>query len=491
MHQFRLFGVIDMKYLRYALIALGLLASPVNAGTVYVDIAGNGGAATNSGGTDTSSPTASGTAATNVGTTVTLDVSTNLGAVVTTPGLTQSSINIAGATNANRTLFWITGITSGCTGTAVACVITVDTAPTGLTSNAWVVGGRYLWPSGSTASVIDGALGLSGGADVVTFNTTPATRTTTYIIARNSGTTTTGLITIQGKSGVRPVLQMTAGTGSAINLNTLNNWKISNLQLNCGTSTTDCIQNSNGAGIWIDNVYASAGGGSFLNAPGNGLRLTNSEITGFVGVALASTTSVGKITGNYIHNNTSDAVTGTSTTCSMTFIDNLIASNGGRGIALTGTPTTQAQACTFEGNTIVNNTGIGIEVGNANYVVNLRNNIIANTGAVNTVKWDAGSAELFGEHGYNVYWNGTGSGVSGLTPNGTEFTTNPLFVNSGAGNYAITNSSPAAGSGYPSANGGAFPGTGNSASVGYRDIGAFQRQVTAGGSGGHVIGGGL
>jgi hypothetical protein len=46
-----------MKHLKYLIITLGLLASPANAGTIYVDITANGALAANSGGTDTTCPT--------------------------------------------------------------------------------------------------------------------------------------------------------------------------------------------------------------------------------------------------------------------------------------------------------------------------------------------------------------------------------------------------------------------------------------------------
>jgi len=123
-----------MRKLLTFLIALGAVAFAHSAdlGTVYVDVAGNGGLAANSGGTDTTCPTScvSGKAATWTSgvNSVTLDTNTNLTGVVTTPGLTQSSINLPTATNANRTIFWIASVT-GCTGTG-ACSITLDTAPT-------------------------------------------------------------------------------------------------------------------------------------------------------------------------------------------------------------------------------------------------------------------------------------------------------------------------------------------------------------------------
>jgi hypothetical protein len=462
---------------------LWLLLSPAIAGTIYIDTAGNGAAATNSGTTNTTTPTATGTAATVVGTTVTLDTNTNLTGVVTTPGVTQSAINIAGATNPGRTIFWITTPVTGCTGTG-ACTITVDTAPTGVTTNSWAVGGRYLMPSGTTADVFDGALGLSGGQDIVSFNTTPASRTTTaYITARNAGTSTTGLITIQGTAGTRPILQITGTTGSIINLGALAGYKISNLQF-VSASTTDTIQNAVGA-LWIDNLYVSSCGGTAATLATVGVRVTNSEITGCAGDGLTfASAATGTVCGNYIHGNTGSGINVTATSPNNLLIcDNLIVSNSGRGIYESGAISAVSNCLVLLGNTIANNTLPGLEVANANASVMLRNNIIYENSATHpTVLWDAGTAEALGNHSYNVFFNASAGGnLSGLTANGTEFTTNPGFVNSGTGNYAITSSSPAAGTGYPSVSGGSFPGTGNASTVGYLDIGAFQRQVTAGG----------
>jgi len=483
-----------MKHLRYVLLALGLLvSSQADAGTVYVDTAGtNGALATNSGSTDTTTPTASGTGITCATTTCTItDASINLGTVVTTPGLTQTSINIAGATNTARTLFWVTGVTSGCVGLAVNCVITVDTAPTG-SLTGWAVGGRYLWPSGATANVVEGALGLSGGQDAVIFNTTPAVRSTgSYITLHNPGTSTTGYLLFQGKAGVRPKLQ-TTGNASVMNMGTQANWKISNLELAADTTsgTADIIQNC-GANSWFDNVLISSSGGNGFICSST-TRITNSEVTGVAtdGVSINAAGSI--ISGNYIHGNTGAGINYINSVPNVAITDNLIIGNTGRGIYISGTPASQAHDALIEGNTIADNTGVGLEVANTNTVVTLRNNIIYNNNSANLVKWDAGTAEQFGSHGYNVFFSSSTGSLSGLTANSTESTSDPKFVSPGTGNtanYALSTGSSAAGIGWPSVNGGSFPGTGNSASVGYKDLGAFQRQVTAGGQG--IIGGGL
>jgi hypothetical protein len=481
-----------MNYLKHLIagLALGLivLCSQADAGTVYVDTAGaNGALATNSGSTDTTTPTATGTAASNVGTTVTLDVSTNLGTVITTPGLTQSSINIAGATNANRTLFWITGVTSGCTGTAVACIITVDTAPTGLTSNAWAVGGRYLWPSGSTANVVEGALGLSTGSDVVTFNTSPAARTTVFATLRNPGTSSTGNLVFQGKAGTLPVLTISSGSSSQFfNINNQANWTFSNLSFS-NLSTAVAIANSN-TNLVLQNVKIAGGAG--LGTLSLQDKMIGGEISGSSGDGIAVSNN-SFIKGVYIHGNTGNGITVSVLNPISVIVNNLITGNS-KGISLSGASNTPGFGVTIDHNTIYGNSSDGLNVANANTVVTLTNNIFQDNGQTSgyNVNWAAGTAQLFSTHSNNVFYQsgaGTPTGnLLNLTANSTEFTTNPLFANAGSANFAIGNLSPAAGSGVPSV----FPSIGTGLTSSFPDMGAAQRQVTAG-SGGYIIGGGL
>ena len=465
-------------HLRYALIALGLLVSPVDAGTIYVDTAGNGGAAANSGTSDTASPQATGTAATVVSTTVTLDTNTNLTGIVTTAGLTQSAINIAGATNANRTIFWITGVT-GCTGTG-ACSITVDVAPTGVTTNNWVVGGRYLWPSAATVNVVEGALGLSGGQDAVTFNTSPASRTGIFLTLRNPGTTSTGNIVIQGKAGTLPVLTMSSGVAAFFNQNTQSGFTISNLSLS-NSGTGGAIQNSSSY-LVLQNVKIAGGAGT--GTLSGVAQIIGGEISGSSTDGITSS-SILRVKGAYIHGNSGNGITVSVANPSAFIQNNLIVGNTLKGISLSGTSTSQSHSTIVDHNTIYGNLSDGFSVTNANTVVTLTNNILQDNGQTSgyNVDWIAGNAQLFGVHSNNVFYQsgaGTPTGnLLNLTTNATELTTSPQFVATGSNNFAIANASPAAGAGTPSN----LPSIGTSLTASFPDIGAAQRQVTAGGQG--------
>ncbi len=440
-------------------------------GTIYVD-ASTGNAA-NSGCTNNSSPIASGTAATLAGLVLTLDGSPNLSSLIDTPGPTQSTINLAGATNANRTIFWITDFDD------TAKTVTVDAAPTGLSSGSisWRIGGQYVWPGGSTANVVEGALGLSLAQDILQFNNTPATRTAIYLTARNAGNTTTGWITVRGATGVRPKLQITAGNVSPFNLANLGNWKIENLEF--ASTTTGAVQaTSVGVNNWFDNILVSAGAGAGLDVNGTGTRVTNCEVNGVTGNGITCSANC-VIEGNHIRLCGGDGIVYTGTANYVFVLNNLIAGNTGRGVYQNSSPSAQTPCMFIIGNTIINNTLAGIQFSNINCPSYIRNNIVKNSNAANLCTWTAGSSELFCHHSHNVFYS-SGGGALGITLSATEFNSDPLFVSEGGGNYAISNSSPAAGSG--------TLGTPlNSSSTGYRDIGAFQRQVTAGG-GAYVIG---
>jgi hypothetical protein len=441
-------------------------------GTLYVDTGGN---AANSGSTDTNSATLTGTSATFVsGTTVQLDSGTDLSSVVTS-GASQSAINIAGATNSNRTIFWITAV-SGSGGATPQ--VTLDVAPTGMTTNTWRIGGQYVFPGSATANVIVNAL---RAGDILQFNNTPATRTNSpYVTTAVAGDTTSGRITIRGKTGVRPVLEMT-GNSQAIS-GGHNNYVVSNLELK--SSGTFAILTTT-TGWLVDNVLITGTGGSSTQ---NGITVANSsvvsncEISGVGGTGIsASTNGEGVFAfGNYIHGCGVDGITVVGTGPRSQIIGNVINGCTGRGIYASGASTAQNHYLGIISNTIYGNTLAGIEVTDLDTVVVLRNNIVMNTNTADIVKWAAGTAELMSSHAYNVFYSSSTGVLNGLTTNSTEFTTDPSFSNAGSGNFAIGSSSPAAGSGFP----GTLPISGTS--TGYRDIGAIQRQVTAGSVG--VIG---
>lgn len=436
-------------------------------GILYVQTTGN---AANSGSSDNDSPDLSGTAASVSGTTITLDSGTVLTGVVTTPGATQSTINLAGATNTGGTIFWITA-TAGSGGATPT--VTIDTTPTGITTGvSWRIGGRYLFPSAGTANVIERALGLSTSQDILQFNDTPATKTVTYITFRNAATAATGgAIIVRGKTGVRPVLN--SGSVSCFNANVLAGQTFRNLELK--TTNTNGVLQNNTSGVRFENCVASGSYGFILGAHGS---IINCELNVSVGDGITVNSTQATIIGNYIHGCAGNGVTISGVNPNATISDNLIVGNTGRGVYLSGASTSSAHAVTIEHNTIVDNGSSGVEIADADTIIQLRNNIIRTAAAgVNTVKWAAGSDALFSNHTGNVIWqsNSSTSGVSGFTLDSTDIASDPLFTNSAGGDYTVTSSSPAVASGFP----GVFT---NYAQTGYRTSGALQRQASAGGT---------
>lgn len=477
-----------------ALVAIGFSseASAYTNGFIYVDCDGsactgsNGALATNSGSTNTSSPTLTGTAATLVTSTtsVTLDTNTNISTVAGCSAGTcdgSQSIFIVNASNASRRIFWILSYT-GCTGSG-SCVLTVDTAVTCATCTAgnWTIGGRYLFPSGQ-----DLVAAAMRAGDTLQFNTSPQTRGNA-IISYPSGTlgnTTNGRASIIGKPGVSGIT-ITAATSGATSVlgGNGNGIYIGNLTIiNTGTGGSTAAISGQTSNNIIQNVKVTNAGTSTsahcISAVG-GFTVIDSELGPCGGSGLSTGSASGlTVYNNYIHGNAVDGLVSSVTGAYGSVLNNVIANNTGRGINFTGTASSVNSTYIY-GNTIYGNGNSGIEVSSGGLSLHIRDNIVqATTTAIATVKYLSGTAEFAGIHDHNVFWNSvdSASGLTGLTTNATEFTSNPAMVAPGSGNFAIANSSPAAGSGYF----GSLPIAG--ASIGFRDIGAIQRNA-AGGSG--------
>ncbi len=428
-------------------------------GTIFFD---TGGSASNSGTTDTNSATISGTAATAVTTTITLDAGTDLSAVVTTAGATQSAIFLSQATNSNQKIFWITG-TAGSGGATPT--VTVSVAPTGITTSSWAIGGRMIYTSANFEAAVR-------AGEVLQFNNTPATKSATFLTCRVSGDTTTGYITVQGKSGVRPVLEIT-NTSNVIAMSSISNWFFNNLEFKQDGASGNVVSVTGNCLPVFNNIKISAGGGDGFNS-NNGFTVLNSEITGCGGWGLNNSggNSIYSI-GNYIHGNTSGGIKLTNANASCFILDNVISSNSGRGIYLNATFT--GGGGIIEKCTLYNNTTSNLTVDNAVPRLFIRNNIFQSDGTNFNVVWTAGTAEINSVHNNNVFYISAGSNnLSGVTANSTESTLNPNMANPGSGDFSINNSSSAAATGFP----GQLLGVAN---LGYLDIGAIQRLVSGGG----------
>lgn len=434
-------------------------------GTLYVDTAGS---ALNSGSSDSNTADLSGALAVQAANIITLDGSPNLSGV-SVAGATQAAINIQGATNANRTVFWITAVDN------TLKTVTVDATVTG-TLAGWKIGGRYLWPSGAGVNVVEGALGLgeASAPDVLQFNNTPATKTVAYLTKRVSGSVTKGRVRVIGKSGTRPLLNVT-NTASVIVGTGFTGWEFNNLEFaqNGGSgnaitiNTNDLLYNVKISDTGSNGVQAQTSAGAivmFCEITGCGVDGINCSVSGLL------------VFGNYIHDNVGNGITFSPGNPQGTISWNIIDTNAGRGILISGPSTTQTSHLAINNNTVYGNGDSGLEVSDADTVISMFNNIFQDNGNAAgeyNVEWVAGTAEYVGTHGYNCFYLSSGSNnVSGLTTNATEITTDPLFTNPGTGDFTLGLTSPAKAA--------AVPGTFLGGSIGYLDMGAVQRQEPSG-----------
>lgn len=416
-------------------------------GTLYVD---TGGSATNSGSSDQNSADLSGSAATAVTTTITLDGSPTLTGL-TTSGDNQSAIYLSQATNANRKIFWITAFDN------TLKTVTVDLAPTGITSSAWAIGGRHVL----TKASIEGAV---RNGDIVIFNNSPASDSGTVFTIR-------AYSVIKGKTGVRPVLTCTGTSNCLADTGAGLLTKVENLELaQQGASGSACLVS---AGRIYNVKISDAGTNGFSSSIGYTNQYAN-EVSG-VGTNGITTAGPGVVFANYIHDNGDDGieVTSVSTPFSMYIAFNIFDTNAARGIYFSGTPASNFSHSIVLNNVIYSNGNSGLEVADIDSYVDFLNNIFMNNGDAAgeyNVEW-VSTAEPNALH-YNNIFNTASAGGSGnlsnVTANSTELTTDPLFTNASGGDFSIGVNSPAKAAGYP----GTFLG----GPVGYLDIGAVQRK---------------
>ena len=427
-------------------------------GTLYID---SGGSADNSGSTDTNTADLSGSACTVAASVVTLDGSPDLSGLVTS-GATQSTININGATNTNTTIFWITAVDN------VLKTVTVSVAPTGVTTNAWKIGGRHLL----TNNRIEAAL---RAGDTAIFNNDPAAQSASHWTFRNAGDVTSGFAKIKGKTGVRPRLNGTS-TNTTVSVGGLSLCWIENLEIDQDGASGAGVT-LNGTGCVAYNVKVSDAGGNGITISAAGVRVIGCEITG-VGADGINTSGTAFIIGNYVHDVTGDGIEHSAGGAIGAIVHNIIDTCAGRGVFLSGAPTTYSHGVLIYGNTVYNCDNSGIEVTDADTVATIMNNILQDNGDAageSNIEWAAGSAEFTSFHAWNTLYNNSGADAPiGFTANnqvsGTELTTDPLMIDPANGDFRLQVSSPAKAAGFP----GQFLGGGSS--IGYLDLGAVQRR---------------
>lgn len=363
----------------------------------------------------------------------------------------------------------------------------MDTAPTGGPGVAWRIGGQYLWPSGATVNVLERCLGLGLAQDILQFNQTPASKSVTYLTSRNDSNATKGKVIVRGKTGVRPLLLI---TNTALCWTCSNSWwGFENLELQQQGASGNC--NSMGGNLThIHNVKVADGGAIGLLSTGSASVISMCEVSGVLTTGISETNASFLVYGNYVHDNSGDGILQSNSGPRGAIVSNIVDTNAGRGIFISGGIGTGADnMVSILNNTIYNCANSGLEVTDIDANIAFFNNIFQNNGdAANeyNVEFVANTAELVSRHGYNCFNTASAGGSANLfnvTADGTEIATDPSFTNAAGGDFSLGSSSPCKATGFP----GQFLG----ANLGYMDMGAVQRQEAGGGAAGIMVGAGM
>ena len=444
-----------------------LCAYPAYAGTIYVS---TGGAATNSGSTDTALPFISAATVTVVGTLIQFPLGTDLSAVVPTmDAVNQSSVYLKDATNSNQKIFWINGVND------LLDTVTVTVAPTGAAVSSATIGGQIIW----SQTIIPGALGPS---DTVLINDDIASVAGTVMGNLPAGNFSTGFVKFIGKTGTRPKIISTNTSPAVVGADT--NW-FENLEIiQQGASGAAIISGGNSV---FKNMKVSDAGASGLIFYGQDIVI-GSEFSGAGADGLwdGGTSANGRIIhSNNIHDNVRDGLRFSANTPGVNQVEyNIFDSNGGRGIYMTtgnsGYFLVLPGLRAFN-NTLFGNGDSGMESGAIGAIFTALDNISKDNGnAANEYNFKFASTSvnpiMWGSNNILNISGGLGGGnVYQYTLDSTDKTTDPLFTDAPNGNFSLGSTSPAKAAGYP----GVFLG----GSTGYLDIGAVQRQEPAGGGG--------
>jgi hypothetical protein len=441
------------------LFLLFLIAPRVYAGTIYISTAG---AATNSGCTDSATPLVNLTTCSVSGTTIQFPGGTDLSGVVTS-GATQSTVYIKDATNSNRKIFWIDSVNDG------ADSLTVTVAPSGVVNSSATIGGWHLL----TNAYVEGAV---RAGDTVVFNDSPAAASAIMWTFRASGDGTSGYVKIKGKSGVRPVLT-TQDTNNCIVGGANTNLWIENLEIQQQGASGNGIA-SLGACCVVLNVKISDAGTDGIATNGGGSVIAKCEITGLSRYGIYQGNAGLVVFGNYLHDIGGYGIYANVATPRIDIINNIfdtITNNAfytyaGGGVGDGG--------IVFVGNTVYGGLASGVKPsGGDRYTMLMANNIFkdnGNTASEYNVEWPTAVMQVIGFNNVlNVSGGAGGGNVLNYTLDASDFSTDPLFSNGAGGDFSLGTASPAKATGYP----GTFLG----GSVGYKDIGAVQRQEPAGG----------
>jgi hypothetical protein len=456
-----------MKRLLGLATAFLLVVSPAWAGIIYADNAGN---AAYSGSTDTASPTISGSTATVSGATVILDAGTVLTALNCVDGsATQSAIFLTSASNSNQKIFWCTS-SSGSGGATPTLGLSVTPTCAANACGAWNVGGRHL------AVMADAALEATiRSGDILQYNNDVATANAVGFTCRTANATGVPAI-IRGKAGVYPKLEAT-GTTNVIAC-AQNNYIFQGLTIRGdGASGVAMALTGNNIEV-IDNKFTRAGGTCITD--GQTLIAILNDITGCLGDGINLTSSQHSLFANYIHAVGGDCAEDSATTPSLVAEFNIFSLCGARGLYLSGSPGSPAtQLARIVNNTFYKSVNSGLEIVSANTPFILFNNLFLDNATTSGANILGGAALTYGPYGYNIiFQSGGNTNVTNYTLASTDLAVNPGLTNPASGDFTLTSSSAARGTG--------TPGTLLNSSTGYLSIGAIQPALTGGG---HIIGG--
>lgn len=462
-----------MKRLLLFLLTVGLYGV-AEAGTLYVSTTG---ATTNSGSRDEDAAALSGTPGAGTGAYAT-SLSTNVvrfeSAVdlsgVVTSGSSQDTIYLASATNSNMKIFWITAVNDAADTLTVHANMTQSTAST----MTWTIGGRHVLTNAS----IEGSL---RAGDTLIFNNSPASAAGVRWTFRNSGTYAAGHAKIKGATGTRPQL-ITTDTANVINVGQNYVW-IENLELiQQGASGAAVVGAGSNAVLY--NVKISDAGGAAVAPTATLWRYVACEFSGVGGDGISHVNTGATnpmVVGSYVHDVGGDCME-TWGTPLMTVVGNIFDTCAAIGLYEdSGLGSVINNHVLIYGNTIYKTGQDGLKTFNtATFQPVLMNNIFKDNGDTGT-EYNINFGADFARYGigisniFNISGARGGGNLNNYTASASDLTTDPLFTDGDAGNFALQATSPAKAAGYP----GAFLG----GSTGYLDIGAVQRQESGSGGG--------
>jgi hypothetical protein len=373
-----------------------------------------------------------GTAASFSGAVVTLDGSPDLSGVAT-----DGSHVLYLVTSTGSRFFKITAADNG------ADTVTVTPNPAGTASGlTWAIGGKRasLTSTSSQFLINNGAsLGDAKAGWTIRFESGHTETASARVNCYATGDTTDGPVVIEGASGTRPIITLSAadwvvrtGYQAYKNFNLAGTGGAGDAFVDVSTDVTvyHGLQISGFSGV----LFGASGGAGLLNG-----RITGCELVGgSVAVKIEKCT----VAGNKIYDQTSHGIEGPSGSIVSNILWNLIYNVSGDGIKITQDRVDGFANCVIANNTIEDATGDGIEYtgdGKGAGKLIIFNNLITNCGGygINFVSLTAAKMLAYGSfvsHN-NTYNNTSGaSNLSGVLEN--DAGTNPSYT--GGGDYTPT-----------------------------------------------------